>query len=133
MRFRFHTKRQCICSFSPCPRHFFPCLVWYFGSQIIDNKLVCCEYGKVNSLGGGYYISPCCCCLVIEWCLTLSNPVGCSLPGSSVRGISQRRILEWVAISFFKGSSQSRYRTPVSGIGRWILYCGTTREALYFP
>ena len=131
MRFRLKTKCQCICSFSPCPRHFFSCLLSYFGSQIIDNKLVCCEYGKLNSLGGGYYISPCC-CLVIKWCLTLSDPVGCSLPGSSVCGISQRR-LEWAAISFFKGSSQFRYWTHVSSIGKWILYCGTTREALYFP
>ena len=33
-------------------------------------------------------------------CLTLCNPVDCSPPGSSVRGILQARILEWVAISF---------------------------------
>ena len=36
------------------------------------------------------------------------NPIDCSLPGSSVHGVSQARILEWVAISFSRGSSPSR-------------------------
>ena len=44
---------------------------------------------------------------------TLCNPMDCSLPGSSVHGISQARILEWVAISFSRGSSQTRDRTWV--------------------
>ena len=39
--------------------------------------------------------------LVTQLCLTLCNPKDCSPPGSSVRGILQARILEWVAISFF--------------------------------
>ena len=42
--------------------------------------------------------------LVTQSCLRLCNPKGCSPPGSSVRGISQARILEWVAIFFSKGS-----------------------------
>ena len=41
-------------------------------------------------------------------CLTLCDPMGCSLPGSSVRGIFQARILEWVAISSSRESSQPR-------------------------
>ena len=41
-------------------------------------------------------------CSVTQLCLALCNPVDCSPPGSSVDGISQARILEWVAISFFK-------------------------------
>ena len=41
-------------------------------------------------------------------CLTLCNPMNCSPPGSSVHGILQARILEWVAISFSRGSSQPR-------------------------
>ena len=45
-----------------------------------------------------------------------------SPPGSSVRGISQARILEWVAISFSRRSSQPRGWTHLSCIGRWILY-----------
>ena len=39
--------------------------------------------------------------LVTQLCLTLSDSLDCSPPSSSVRGISQARILEWVAISFF--------------------------------
>ena len=58
-------------------------------------------------------------------CLTLCDPMDCSLPGSSLHGILQARILEWVAISFSKGSSHTRDRTCVSCIpciGRRILY-----------
>ena len=42
---------------------------------------------------------------VAQLCLTLGDPLDCSLPGSSVHGILQARILEWVAISFSRGSS----------------------------
>ena len=52
--------------------------------------------------------------LVTQSCLTLGDPMDCSLPGSSVQGILQARILEWVAISFTRGSSQSRDQTRVS-------------------
>ena len=54
--------------------------------------------------------------------LTLCDPLDCNLPGSSVHGILQARILERVAISFCKGSSQLRDQTHISCIGRWILY-----------
>ena len=50
------------------------------------------------------------------------NAMNCSLPGSSVHGIFQARILEWVAISFSRESSRPRDWTHVSCIGRWILY-----------
>ena len=56
---------------------------------------------------------------------TLCNPTDCSLPGSSVRGIFQARILEWIAISYFRGSFQPRDGTLVSCVScidRWILY-----------
>ena len=46
-----------------------------------------------------------CCCLVAKLCPTLCDCMDCSPPGSSVHGILQARILEWVAISFFRGSS----------------------------
>ena len=39
-------------------------------------------------------------CVCAQSCLTLRNPMDCSLPGSSVHGIFQARILEWVAIPF---------------------------------
>ena len=46
------------------------------------------------------------CVLVAQSCLTLCNTMGCNPPGSSVHEIFQERILEWVAISFSRGSSQ---------------------------
>ena len=45
---------------------------------------------------------------VAQLCLTLCDPMDCSLPGSSVHGIFQVRILEWAAISFSRGPSQPR-------------------------
>ena len=47
-----------------------------------------------------------CCCSVTKSCLTLCNPVDYSPPGPSVHVISEARILEWVAISSSRGSSQ---------------------------
>ena len=44
--------------------------------------------------------------LISQWCPSLCDPMDCSLPGSSVHGILQARILEWVAIPFSRGSSQ---------------------------
>ena len=49
-------------------------------------------------------------------CLTLCNPMDCSLPGSFVHGIFQARVLEWVAVSFSRGSSQARDPARVSHI-----------------
>ena len=57
-------------------------------------------------------------CVCAQWSLTLCHPMNCSLPGSSVLGILQAWILEWVAISFSRGSSWSRDQTWVSCIGR---------------
>ena len=56
---------------------------------------------------------------------TLCDPMDCSLPGSSVHGILQARILEWVAISYSRGSCHLRDRTNIfciSCFGRQILY-----------
>ena len=61
---------------------------------------------------------------VTSSCLTLCDPMDCSPPGSSVHGILQARILEWVVISSSRGSSQPRNWTwvsYVSCIGRWVL------------
>ena len=51
-------------------------------------------------------------------CPTRCDPIDCSLPGSCVHEISQARVLEWVAISFSRGSSRSRDQTQVSCVGR---------------
>ena len=69
------------------------------------------------------------CCLVAKSCLTLCHPMDCSPPGYSIHGISQARILEWVVISFSKGSSWPRDWTFISCIGRQIPYHWATREA----
>ena len=50
-------------------------------------------------------------CEITQSCLTLCNPMDCSLLGSSVHGILQARILQWVAILFSRGSSWPRDRT----------------------
>ena len=46
--------------------------------------------------------------LVVQSLLALCNPIYCSLPGSSVHGILNTRVLEWVAIPFSRGCSQTR-------------------------
>ena len=53
---------------------------------------------------------------VAQLCLTFSDPMNCSLPGSSVHGILQARLLEWVAVPFSRRSSQPRNKTGVSCI-----------------
>ena len=66
---------------------------------------------------------------VAQSCLTLCNPMDCSLPGSSLHGILQARILQWVAISF-RGSSWLRDRTWVSCSAGRRFNLWATREAL---
>ena len=70
--------------------------------------------------------------LVAQSCPTLCDPVYCSPPGSSVHGILQARILEWVAISFSRGSSQTRDWTQVSRIAGRRFNLWATREAPYW-
>ena len=66
--------------------------------------------------------------LVTQLCPTLCNPTDCSPPGSSVHGILQARILEWVAIPFSRGSSQPRNRTQVSHTAGRFFIVWATRE-----
>ena len=69
-------------------------------------------------------------CEVTQSCPTLCDPMGCSLQGSSVHGIFQARVLEWVAISFSRGSSQLRDRSRVSRIAGRHFTVWATREPL---
>ena len=65
------------------------------------------------------------CARLLKSCSTLCNPMNCSPPDSSVHVILQARILEWVAMSSSRGSSQLRDRTCVSCascIGKQVLY-----------
>ena len=62
---------------------------------------------------------------LLQSCPTLCNPMDCGPPGNSVRGILQEKLLEWVAISYSRGSSQPRdqiHVSYVSCIGRQVLY-----------
>ena len=70
----------------------------------------------------------CVTCCVSSHVQLFCDPMGYSPPASSVRGISQARILEWVAIFFSRGSSQPR-NCQAYCIGRQILHHCATREA----
>ena len=67
-------------------------------------------------------------CWVAQLCLTLCDPMDCSPPGSSVHGILQARILEWVAMPSSRGSSQPRDRTQVCGFAGRFFTVWDTRE-----
>ena len=67
-------------------------------------------------------------CESLSSCLTLCNLMDCSLPDSSVHGILQARILEWIAIPFSRGSSQPRDRTWVSCTAGRFFTVWATRE-----
>ena len=74
------------------------------------------EPGRLQSIGSWSSL---------QLCPTLCNPMDCNLPGSSVHGILQAKILEWVAMSSSRGSSQPWDQTLVSYVscvGRLVLY-----------
>ena len=71
-------------------------------------------------------------CMHAQLCPTLCNPRDCSLPGSSIHGIFQARILQWVAVPFSTGSSQPRDWTQVSHIADWFFTVWTTSKAPNF-
>ena len=87
---------------STTPRHFIPfsnllkILFWWDFICVIEHIL----------LKELFFVSLQFHCSVAQSCRTLCNPIDCCLPGSSVCGILQARILEWVAISSSRGSSQ---------------------------
>ena len=68
------------------------------------------------------YLPPLGCVQLLQLCPTVCDPMDCSLPSSSVHGILQAKILEWVAIPFSRISSQTKDRTRVSLHCRRILY-----------
>ena len=71
-----------------------------------------------------------CVCVCTQSCPTLCNPVDCSTPSSSVHGISQARILEWVAISFSRDRPRDRPLVYLHLLHcRWILYFWDTRAS----
>ena len=67
--------------------------------------------------------------LVAQLCPTLWDPMDCSPPGSSVHGILQATVMEWVVIPFSRGSSQPKDQTSVSCIISCIFTIWATRGA----
>ena len=98
---------------------------------------VCPIYSSYPDSWTRHHFSIVCVCVCVcvcvysdaQSCPTFCEPMDCTPPGSSVHGILQARMLEWVAISFSRGSSQPRNRTRMSCIAggllnyRRILYC----------
>ena len=79
--------------------------------------------GEAEGRGSGSLKEPVAVIVELLRCVQLFyDPMDCSPPGSSVHGISQARMLEWVAIPFSKGSSWSKDWTHSSCIHRQILY-----------
>ena len=70
-----------------------------------------------------------CMCWVTQWYLALCDTMDCRLPGSSVHGILQARILEWMAGPLSRGSSQPRDPTQVSLIASRFFTVWATRES----
>ena len=66
---------------------------------------------------------------VTQSCWMLCDPMDCSLPGSSVHGILQARIFEWVAIAFSRGSSWPRNRAQISCMAGRFFTVWSIKEA----
>ena len=90
---------HCPTGFLSLPTSSLECCLWEIGPF-----LACCLKVKVTVL-------------VAQPCPTLCNSMNCNLPGSSVYGILQARILEWIAVPFSRGSSQPRIepRSHIAG------------------
>ena len=85
--------------------------LWHFAVSL-SNDTFACEKKKSETVK----------VLVTQSCLTLCDPMDCSPPGSSVHGILQGRVLEWVAFPFSRGSSQPRGSNSGLSHRRQILY-----------
>ena len=114
----------CITVFYTLYCYTFHAIFYYRFGFLIDWQRLDVTCLCIASGGGG---------LVAKSRLPLCDPMDCTTPSSSVRGIFQARILEEIAICFSRESSQSRDRTRVSWIaGRFSTNFGT-REAQVFP
>ena len=101
----------------------FPRFTMIRGQEIKKNQKLCpCEQRQLTYTNN---VSALVNAKSLQTCPTLCDSMDYSSPGASVHGILQARTLEWVAMPFSRGSSQTRDQTHVSWvscIGRWILY-----------
>ena len=108
------------------------CIVFYFHRKQHNWPLNNMGLKGVDSLRCGYFsivnAMPCC-AKSLQLCLTLCDLMDYSLPGASVHGILQARILEWVAVPSSRGSSWPRDGTWVSCIVGRLFTIWATREA----
>ena len=107
----------CISIYNPCWIKMCSPFI-YLLEIIIYTKNICLAWYLVHVCG-----------LVAHSCPTLCDPMDCSPPGSSVHDILQARVLEWIAISFSRGSSLPRDQTRVSCIAGRCFTIWATREA----
>ena len=94
-------------------------LFWNFSSP--DMTVDVAELGQLQIIPSCEMPDVGCVARSLQSYLTLCNPMDCSSPGSSVHGILQARILEWVAISSSRGSSQPKDWTCISCNAGWFL------------
>ena len=90
-----------------CIRHHFN-QIFQFSKQLEVSLNSDPSYIADGNIQWGVCVCVCVCVLVAQSCLTLCNPMNCSVPGSSNHGILQARMLEWETIPFSRGSSQPR-------------------------
>ena len=106
---------------SPWSRKWKPTLIFLSGKTHGQRSLV--GYSPWGHKWEGYDLAiPCVHAKLLQSCPTLCNSRDCSLPGSSVHGILQARILQWVAISFIQGIF------PIQGSNLGLLHC---RQVVY--
>ena len=86
---------------------------------------------QFTQLTSSSYLQCVCVCTVTQLCLTLCDPMDCRPPGSSVHGILQVRVLEWVVMPSSRGSSWPIDGTQVSLIVSTFFTVWATREARF--
>ena len=98
--------------------------------QFIKNHKfkVCCIYNRIRKTGE---LTMCCAQSLSRVPMDCMDCMDCSLPGSSIHGILQERILEWVAMPSSKGSSQPNNNTTVSTSD--LKHCTAIRDFKLFP
>ena len=109
--------------------HLVSCLSQVRGPWAIPSKeILCLTLVRSSTSHKRWVIKKQCACMrakLLQLCLTVCDPMGCNPSGSSVHGILQARILEWVAMPSSRGSSLPRDRTCISYISyisRQVLY-----------
>ena len=117
------------------PDHLVLCVtgqIKWLGGSLQWGGAVCCPWGRGSTAASPQFqfpLDPCVrVCLVAQSCLTLCDSRYCSPPGSSVHGILQARLLEWVAMPSSRGSSQPRDGIQVSHIAGRFSTIWATRE-----